>query len=326
MIFKSFEFKKINFDEKKFCLLHGNNEGLKKEIINKTQLEKNFSLTFYEENEVLNKIEIFLNEIFNRSFFENNKIIVINNCSDKLENLVLELIEKDINNIIFFFKADTLEKKSKIRNLFEKKKNLAIIALYPDTAETLSKLTHNYIKANKIQLSQSDINLIVSKCNGDRIHLENELEKIKSYTQTNKKIRTEEILKLINLSENYSIHELINACLTKNKKKLVNILNENNYNNEDAIIIIKTFLIKVKRILILSEIYQNNNNLDTTMLNAKPPVFWKEKDLIKEQLTKWSTQSLKKLLFEINDLELLIKKNSFNRNYVISDFIIEKAS
>jgi len=326
MIFKSFEIEKINFDEKKFCLLYGNNEGLKKEIIHKINLKRNFPIIFYEEKEILNKIEILLNEIFNRSFFENDKIIVINNCSDKIENLVLEIIDKDINNIIIFFKSENLEKKSKLRNLFEKRKNLAIIPLYPDTNETLSKLTNNFLKINKIQMSQSNINLIVDKCNGDRIHLKNELEKIKSYTETNKIIRTEEILKLINLSENHSINELINVCLTKNKKKLLNILNENNYSTEDSILIIRTFLIKVRRILILSKIYEINNNLDATLLIAKPPVFWKEKDLVKEQLTKWNSKSLKKLIFEITDLELLVKKNIFNRNDVINDFMITKAS
>jgi len=326
MIFKSFEIEKINFDEKKFCLLYGNNEGLKKEIIHKINLKRNFPIIFYEEKEILNKIEILLNEIFNRSFFENDKIIVINNCSDKIENLVLEIIDKDINNIIIFFKSENLEKKSKLRNLFEKKKNLAIIPLYPDTNETLSKLTNNFLKINKIQMSQSNINLIVDKCNGDRIHLKNELEKIKSYAETNKIIRTEEILKLINLSENHSINELINVCLTKNKKKLLNILNENNYSTEDSILIIRTFLIKVRRILILSKIYEINNNLDATLLIAKPPVFWKEKDLVKEQLTKWNSKSLKKLIFEITDLELLVKKNIFNRNDVINDFMITKAS
>jgi len=116
------------------------------------------------------------------------------------------------------------------------------------------------------------------------------------------------------------------SALLKIKKKLLNILNENNYSTEDSILIIRTFLIKVRRILILSKIYEINNNLDATLLIAKPPVFWKEKDLVKEQLTKWNSKSLKKLIFEITDLELLVKKNIFNRNDVINDFMITKAS
>ena len=219
-----------------------------------------------------------------------------------------------------------LEKKSKLRKLFEKEKNLACIATYPDTNEILSGLAIAFFKKIKISISQQNINLIVDKCGGDRLNLENELEKIKTYLKEKKSISSEEISKLINLSENHTFYELIDNCLAKNTNKTINILNENNFSNEDCIIILRTFLLKAKKILNLSLEYEKNKDINQTINSAKPPIFWKEKDIVKSQLNKWKPEKIKELIYLINDIELQIKKNYNNSIMLVTDFILSQGN
>ena len=168
--------------------------------------------------------------------------------------------------------------------------------------------------------------MIVSKCNGDRQNLTNELEKIKNYSFNKQSITTQEILKLINLSENYGFSELIDNCLAKNKNKIMTILNENNFSNEDCIIILRTFLIKAKKILTLSLELEKNKDLDKTITSARPPIFWKDKETVKIQLNKWKSNKIKELIYHLNDIELQIKKNFNNPILIITNFILEKSS
>ena len=141
-----------------------------------------------------------------------------------------------------------------------------------------------------------------------------------------KNLTTEEILKLVNLSENYGFSELIDNCLIKNKNKIMNILNENNFSNEDCIIILRTFLIKAKKILTLSLEFEKNKDLDKTVTSARPPIFWKDKEIIKIQLNKWKPTKIKELIYHLNDIELQIKKNFNNSIFIITNFILEKSS
>ena len=139
-------------------------------------------------------------------------------------------------------------------------------------------------------------------------------------------MNSENITKIINLSENFSISELIDNCLAKNRKKIINILNENNYTNDDCILITRTFLNKSKRILKLCETYEKNNNINITINTAKPPIFWKDKEITIQQLNKWKPKKLKKLIYKINDLELKIKTNFNNSINFITDFILEQST
>ena len=76
--------------------------------------------------------------------------------------------------------------------------------------------------------------------------------------------------------------------MAKNKKKTINILNENNYSLDDCIIIIRTFLIKSKRLLKLVKEVKNNKNIEDVISSFKPPIFWKDKDVVKQQIQNWS--------------------------------------
>ena len=327
MILKYFELNKLNFDNINFLLFHGKNEGYKNEEIKKITKILKRTIVNYDEKQIIENIDEFFENNLNKSFFDDEKIILINRCTDKIIKVIEELIDKKVNDKIFILNTESLEKKSKLRNFFEKSKSqLVSIAFYPDNFDTLFKIAQQTTKVKKILLSNECLNILVNKCANDRKNLLNEIEKIELYSRDKKKISNEEVFRLINLSENHSINELINYCLVKNQKKLFNILNENIFSNEDCIIIIRTLLKKSKNLLNLVNLYQSNKNIEATINNAKPPIFWKEKNIVKDQINLWSSEKLKNLIVEINDIEYQIKKNSFNSINFTTNFLLEKSN
>ena len=326
MILKYFEINKLNPQKKKFILFHGKNEGLQNEEIVKLKFKINREITNYDEKQILENKQNFFDQVLNGSLFDNKKIIIINRASDKIRLVIEELLEKNIEEKLIIIRTETLDKKSKLRNLFEKdKNNLVSIAFYPDTNETLFRLANNFLKKKKISLSSININLIIDKCNGDRKNLENELEKIQLFSLNKKKVTEKDLFKLVNLVENHGINELIDHCLAKNSKKTLNILNENIFNTEDCIIITRTMLKKTKKLLNLINDFKENKNVDKTINNAKPPIFWKEKEITKLQIKSWSLPNIEKLISEINDTELEVKKIPNNSVNLITNFLLEKS-
>ena len=327
MILKYFELNRLNLENTNFLLFHGKNEGYKNEEINKITNKFNIKVKNYDEKQVIDNTEEFFVNNLNKSLFESDKIIIINRCTDKIIKIIEELVDRNINDIIFILNSDALEKKSKLRNFFERsKKNLVSIAFYPDNFDTLLRIARQTLREKKILLSNECINVLVSKCASDRKNLLNEIEKIELYLKDKKKINNEEVYKIINLSENHSVNELINSCLSKNQKKLFNILNDNIFSNEDCIVIIRSLLKKTKDLLNLVTQFQLNRNIDTTIDNAKPPIFWKEKNVIRNQINIWSINKLKELIIEINDIEYQIKKNSFHSINLTTNFLLEKSA
>ena len=325
MILKFFEINKIDLNINNIILFYGKIEGLKNENT-KLLLKNSKNIHYFEEKEILDNSVSFLESTFSKSLFEKEKVIIIKRATDKIINILEELKSRNVNDIVFILNSDTLDKKSKLRSYFEKSKNLICIPFYPDNEETLSKISNNYLKKKNISLSQSNINLIVNKCNGDRELLYNELKKIELFSRNGKKINTENISKLINLSENHSISELIDNCLAKNSKKTINILNENNFSNDDCILITRIFLNKAKKILKLTEEFEKNNNINLTISSAKPPIFWKDKEITKQQIYMWKAKNIKNLIYKINEIEFLLKKNLSNSINVITDFVLEQSS
>ena len=325
MIKKSYDIEKINLEYNQFILFYGKNEGLKNEATNNL-IKTKHGITRYEEKEILENINDFIESILSKSLFENEKIIIIKRTTDKILRVIDEINSKKVKDLKIIFNSDNLEKKSKLRSLFEKDKKLICVPFYPDTDQTLSKLAFVFFKKKNISTSSSNINLIVNKCNGDRETLLNELEKIEYFSKSGKKITAENIAKLTNLIENHSISELVDNCLVENKKKILNILNENNFNNEDCILITRTFLNKSKKILQLSSNFQNNKNIDLTISSAKPPIFWKDKEITKQQIYGWKPENIKKLIYKLGEIELLIKKNVNNSINIIIDFILHQSS
>ena len=321
MILKTFNLDK-NINAKIF-LFHGVNDGQKEEIIENKFIPIFGNNVFkYYEKEILSNIENFYNQILSKSFFEKKKLIIIKDASDKIKEDIEVLKEKISDDIKIIIISSVLDKKSKLRNLFEKNDDLVAIAFYNDNNQTLSSISKSFFIKKNISISQESINLLVNRACGERKSLNNELQKIENFLSNKNKISIEEIHALTNLSENYSINELVDNCLAKNKQKTIYILNENNFSFEDAIIIIRTFLLKTKRLLKLNQNLQINKNIDKTIVSFKPPIFWKDKELVKNQIKIWTLNKTYKLIEEINKVELNIKKNSINSLNILFDFIL----
>ena len=325
MILKSFEVNKVNLNLYNLFLFYGKNEGFKNEVT-KNILKNKSNIINYEEKEVLENEDNFIENLLTKSLFDKEKILIIKRVTDKILKVLEKITEKNIEDIKIVLNADVLEKKSKLRSFFEKDKRLVCVPFYPDDDQILSKLAYSFLRDKKISISPSNINLIVNKCSGDREKLQNELQKIEFFSKNGKKIDNENISKLVNLNENHNISELIDNCLAKNKKKIISILNENNFSNEDCITIIRFFIIKAKKLLALSKTFETNKNMDLTISSAKPPIFWKEKEITKLQIYKWKSKSIKRLIYTLSEVELQIKKNINNSINLITDFILLQSS
>ena len=312
--------KKINF-----FLFYGENEGQKIDVIQSNFNEFTKENTFkYGEKEVIENNQLLYENVYSRSFFENEKLILISNVTDKIFDLIGKVISDNVSDVVIILLAKRLDKKSKIRNLFEKEKITLIVPFYEDTLQTLNSIAKKILSENKINLSQENLNLIIERAQGDRINLKNELQKIVLLSKGEKKIDLNDIFKLTYLSENYNAGELVDNCLSKNKKRTLNILNENIPSSEDNILILRTFLNKLKRLRKLRMDLNENNNIDQVINSFKPPIFWKDKNIIKQQIKIWELNDIENFIVDLNNTESLIKKNPQISNQVINDMILDK--
>ena len=323
MISKYYEIGKYK-DKINCYLFYGENDGQKLDTIESNF--KNFTKenTYkYSEKEIIANTQIFLENLYSKSFFENEKLIIISDVTDKILGLIQENLETKIEDTILILIAKKLDKKSKIRNFFEKEKKVIIVPFYEDTPQTLITIAKKILNENKINLSQEHLNLIIERSQGNRISLKNELQKIVLLSQ-NKKVDLSDISKLTNLSENYSAGELVDNCLSKNKKRTLNILNENIPSNEDNILILRTFLNKLKRLRKLRLNLRENDNIDQVINSFKPPIFWKDKDIIKRQIKIWELNDIESFIVDLNNTESLVKKNPQISNQIMNNMILEK--
>ena len=322
MIIKSFEIDKKKISEFKVFLIYGENEGLKKEIINKIKKNHSGKEVKYDETQVLKNTTEFYNQVKNNSLFEEKKIFLLERCTDKISETVMEICE-DVTEDLIIINCGLLEKKSKLRKNIEDSKKAVIIPTYKDNSQSLINIANTFFNEKKINISHETLNLLVSRCNGDRGFLKLELEKISNYLSDKRIISLKEISTLTNLSENYSASELVDASLSKNVKKTCQMLVENNYSNEDTFLILRVFLQKTKKILSLLENLNTDKSIERVISKYKPAIFWKDKPIIEKQLKIWSLEAIKNLIYKINDIETKIKKDNSLGLILMKNFIYE---
>jgi len=324
MIVKSFELQKRINKDINFYLLYGVNSGLIEESIENI-LKPIFSKNIhnFEELQIIKKPDDFKELIYNKSFFEEEKLLIINRATEKFFPIIDEIINTKTDKVKIIIKANILEKKSKLRNLFEKNKKTIIVAYYEDNYSSMLKLIENFLIKEKIRISKESINELINKSMGDRLNLINELNKISLLGHKNKQINNETISKLTNSSGEYNVSELVDQCLAKNKRQTIHILNEDSITNENNLIIIKSFLNKLKRLKKIKTELEKYNNIDTILNSYKPLIFWKEKDLIKKQLNCWSLDQIKSSMQKINNLEWECKKYPQISKGLLQNYIIE---
>ena len=327
MILKSYEVNKKVQDFLKFnmFLLYGENYGLKKEmkelIINEAK-QKNLkieNLSTYE-SDIIDDKENFYNSIYSGSLFSNKKIIIVNNCSDKIITLIEEISEKYPENIFLVFMADILDKKSKLRNFFEKNQKTICIACYSDNSKDLEIIAIKNFKKHNISLSRESLNLLIEQSNSDRNNLKNEIEKIKSYTLNKKKLDFNELKSLINFSGEYKSDIFVNECLSGNISQYKKILSELYINTVNQVFLFRILSNKIQKLINMKKMEKNFANIDALINATKPPIFWKEKPIIKKQLTVWNFNDLKNIINDIDDAEVLCKKNPHISNIIFFNF------
>ena len=316
MILKSYEIQRnrSNFLKYNIFLLYGENIGLKKDIRESiktviSQQDTNIELLSLDETSIINNEEDFYNSIYSGSLFSNKKIITINNGTDKIFKQINYIIDTSLENVFIIIFSDILGKKSKLRNFFEKNLKTLCIPCYLDNDKDLEIIANTELKKNNITLSRESINLLIEKSNNDRSNLKNEIEKIKSFLLNKKKIEIDEIKSIINFSGEYKSDNLINECLCGNILQYKKILSELYMNTINQIFLIRILSNKIQRVQKMKEIETYYNSLDSLLNACKPPIFWKEKSIVKRQLTIWSLNNLKKAMHEINVIEVLCKKN-----------------
>lgn len=326
MLIKSYEITKKNLNSLNFFLIYGKNIGLKQDIA-KSVLElkekKNgkYKQFEFEEEEIIKNQNNFFNLIFSGSLFDDKKAIFINRTTDKLFDLISEILKKDVEDILIVFKADLLEKKSKIRNLFEKDKNLVCTACYQDNNFDLMKIINNEIKQTEIKLSAESINLLIERASGDRNNLRNEINKLNSFAFNKQAISYDQVKELTNMAANYQNDYIVNICLNGDKKRLNKTLRENNFLFRDFFILLKTFSKQIHCLLKIKILNRSEKNIDQIFNQIRPPIFWKEKEDVKKQVKLWNEKKLNLIIKKINEIELNCKKNHELTTSIIFDFL-----
>ena len=327
MIVKSYKLSDVKNLKSSFFLFYGENEGQKDEAITEYFL-KDFKgeVVKYDESQIIENKNNFFDTCYNESLFENSKVIIVLRVTSKSYEIVKELISKKIYNTKVIFNSKTLDKKSKIRQLFEKENDLVCIPFYLEENYSLHKIASQFFRNNKISISNENINLIIENCSGDRRNLKNEMNKILNYCLDKNKINKDEIVKLINLYERENFFELIDNCLAQNHKRVIKIINNNTYDKNDSMIIIRSFVTRIKRLILLKKNFLETQDLDKAIDGFRPPIFWKDKDIVKKQVDIWSSKDVCKLLEEVTFLEIKFKKNYELSNNLIFDFIINTSA
>ena len=285
MIIKSFNLNDIKKSNAIFFLIYGENEGQKDEIIKEIFLN-NFKgeIIKYEENQILDNNDIFFEACLNESLFENEKIILVNRVTIKIYEIIKKLLDNKVFNKKIILNSNILEKKSKLRKLFEEENKLVCVAVYQDNNASLFKIANNFFKTNNISISSENINFIVDKSSGDRKNLYNEMNKILNFCFSKRKINNEELQKLINENQDENYFELVDNCLAKNYTKVNRIINNSIFNNSESIILIRSFLSRVKRLIELKKLQSQIGSEKDTVNSYRPPIFWKDKEIVEKQI------------------------------------------
>ena len=319
MIYKSFQIENnISILNKKVTLFYGENAGLVDDF-KKLLKEKDKNILSFTENDLLSNNESFINEIINDSLFEAKKIFFIQNATDKSLKIIQEVIPKLGTNEMYLF-AGILEKKSKLRKYFEVENNLNIVPCYQDNEISLKKIILSNLK-DYSGIDTQLINFLIENSSNSRSKLGNELIKIKSYF-VDKVIKIDALKELLNSKEDENFDLIKDTALSGNKEKTNQLLNSTMFDIDRSIFYIAAIN---QRLLKLKEILKKDVvNIEKSMSEIKPPIFWKDKSTFLFQAKKWNTKKINNILNKTYNLELMFKSNSLiNKDILIKKLLID---
>lgn len=321
MIIKSYLFEKdVKKNDNKFFLFYGENLGLKKELKKKIQdTYDKAELTNFTQEDLTKNEKIFYEQFLNISLFSNLKIFFIDNVSDKILEIIQDLENKSDNQKIYLF-AGILDKKSKLRNYFEKSKEMIIVPCYNDNEITIRSKIAERLKDYQGVNNQS-INVIINSTGLDRMRVSNELDKIENYF-LDKNIQKKDLFSLLNQSENESFDTLKNAAISGKNDKTNKLLSETIIENDKIIFYLSSINFRLNK---LNEILSfKNSNIEEAIEVLKPPIFWKDKPEFIEQAKKWNTEKLQRMLNETFNLEIKLKSDvNLNKNILLKNLLVE---
>ena len=309
-------------NEYQAVLLYGENDGIKDDVKNKLKtLNSDSEIVTFFENEIIKNKNILYENIINESLFNEKKLIIIQSATDKIFNEILECLEKFRKNIKIYIFCENLDKKSKLRNLFEREKKLAILPCYDDNEKTLI----NYVSKNLFGykgLTGEIIDLIITNSGSNRKIIKSEIIKVKDFF-VEKLINKEQLLEILNIRNDVNFEEIRDNALGGKKEKTNRLLSEVDLANEESFFYLNNINFRILKLIEIHKANKNFSNYEKTLNNLKPPIFWKDKPVYLEQLKKWNLNKLNKTANKISETEILMKKNSYIRNdLVIKDFII----
>ena len=314
MIFKSYVLEQNlkSIGDCKIILFYGENQGLKEEFKkNIKEANKNNEKLNLLQDEIIKNENLLINEISNKSLFNDKKIIFIDQVNEKIINIIEKMAEDVSDEKIVIF-AGNLDKKSKLRSYFEKSKLCGIVACYQDNEITIKKIITN--KLSDYQgLSTQVINFIIQNTGLDRSKVNNEIEKIKSCF-LEKKINLEKIDLLLNIKTNDDFNKLKDEALKGNKIKTNKLLADTVFEPENNIYYLNSINQRINKLYEIEKMKQNNSNTETLVSSLKPPIFWKDKPVLIEQTNKWNENKIKKALEKTYTVELQIKTGSGIKN------------
>lgn len=327
MIFKSYliEQNLSTLNKYKMFLFYGENEGLKKELKdNIKQINKDKETISFFQDEIIKNNNILVNEVINKSLFDKQKVIFIDQVNDKILD-ILEIVSDSIDEERIFIFASILDKKSKLRSFFEKSKNYGICPCYQDNEITIKKIITKQLN-NYLGLSPQVINIISENSGLERDKLNNELEKIKCCFK-DKKINLEELNSLLNIKTNEDFNKLKDEALNGNKINTNRLLADTSFEPENNIFYLNSINQRINKLYEIEELKKQNSNIEILISSLKPPVFWKDKPMLVSQTKKWNKKKLQTLLKKTYETEIKIKSNSvIRKDLLMKNLIVDICS
>ena len=322
MIYKSYLIEQnISLLDKNLFLFYGENLGLKNELKDKIKFQnKKAEIINLSQDDIINNIDNFFNEVLNISLFDEKKIYFINQVNDKILDAI-KIIEPKIDSQKFYLISESLDKRSKIRNYFEKSNNCGVVACYIDNEISFKKIIIERLKNYK-GVTTENINLLSDKCNLNRDKLNNELDKIYTFF-LEKNIDRNKLEILLDNKINNDFSLLKDEAFNGNRIETNKLLSDTMIDSEKNILYLS---IINQRLLKLNEIFKliGQTSLEKAIDMLKPPIFWKDKPAFLKQAKKWNINKIKKILNKTYNLELEIKSNSIvNKNILLKKLLID---
>ena len=303
-------------DRYQSILLYGENEGIKEDIKNRLkELNKGAEVINFFETEILKNKNLIHDNVVNKSLFNEKKLIFIQSATDKILNEITECLKRIDQNTKIIILSENLDKKAKLRSLFEKEKTIAIFPCYVDNERTLIGYINKELNGFK-GLTGELLNLIITNSNSNRKIVKSEIVKIKTYF-LQKIINKNELLEILNVKSDSGFDEIRDNALMGRIEKINKLLSEINILNEDSFFYLNNLNYRILRLIEIQKKSDTINDCEKTMENLKPPIFWKDKPIYLQQLKKWSLEKLNSASFKIGEIEILMKKNSYIRNDVV---------